>query len=150
MRLFSIAIPTLCSTMLLGSLCPGARADEWNKKTIVTINQSVEVPGHVLLPGTYVFRLLNSESDRNIVVIDSKTGEHVHLILMTEPAERLEATGDTVITFENRGPDTPEAIQDWYYPGDLIGQRFFYPSTASPELAQKEGNVPQMVHGTGK
>ena len=38
------------------------KADEWDKKTIFTFNAPVEVPGKVLTPGTYVFKLLNSSS----------------------------------------------------------------------------------------
>jgi len=34
---------------------PGARADQWDKKkTIVTFNDAVEIPGQVLPAGTYV------------------------------------------------------------------------------------------------
>jgi hypothetical protein len=40
------------------------KADEWNKKTIVTFDQDVEIPGWVLPAGTYVFKLLNSGSSR--------------------------------------------------------------------------------------
>ena len=34
--------------------------DEWDKKTIFTFNAPVEVPGKVLTPGSYVFKLLNT------------------------------------------------------------------------------------------
>jgi len=51
---------------LLGSVsAPGARADEWNKKTVMTFNQPVEIPGQILPAGTYTFKLLNSPSDRH-------------------------------------------------------------------------------------
>lgn len=50
-----------------------AAAQTWDRKTYVTFNQPVEVPGKVLPPGTYVFKLLNSASDRDIVTIWMKT-----------------------------------------------------------------------------
>jgi len=37
-------------------LAPSARADEWDKQTIMTFNKPVEILGQVLPPGTYVFR----------------------------------------------------------------------------------------------
>lgn len=53
----------------LGFICgmvPHALADEWDQKTIVNFNGPVEVPGRVLPAGTYVFKLADSSSDRNI------------------------------------------------------------------------------------
>jgi hypothetical protein len=46
-----------------------ASADQWDKKTIMTINEAVQVPNKVLGPGTYVFKLADSQSDRHIVQI---------------------------------------------------------------------------------
>jgi len=37
---------------------PAAKADEWNKETVLTLNEAVEVPGKILLAGTYAFKLL--------------------------------------------------------------------------------------------
>ena len=38
-----------------------AKLDDWDKKTVVTFSQPVEIPGGIVLPaGTYVFKLLNS------------------------------------------------------------------------------------------
>ena len=45
---------TLC---LIGTLIvPKARADEWDKKTTLTFNEPVQVPGITLSAGTYVFK----------------------------------------------------------------------------------------------
>ncbi|HYL62830.1 MAG TPA: hypothetical protein VE077_09425 [Candidatus Methylomirabilis sp.] len=57
-----------CGLLLGAMLSPSARADEWNKKTVVTFNEPVEVPGHALPAGTYVFTLADS-TDRHIVQI---------------------------------------------------------------------------------
>ena len=32
-----------------------ARADQWDKKTIMTVNEAIQVPNKVLEAGTYVF-----------------------------------------------------------------------------------------------
>lgn len=61
-----------------GLLAPAARADEWDKLTVLTFNEPVEVPGKILPAGTYVFKLADSESDRNIVQVF--TGDQKHLL----------------------------------------------------------------------
>ena len=52
----------------------GIRADEWDKTTIVTVNEPVQIPGTVLQPGTYTFRLMESPSDRHIVQVFNADG----------------------------------------------------------------------------
>ena len=53
-------------TLSLLALIPvTAGADEWNKKTVLTFSQPVEIPGHVLPAGTYTFKLVDSMSDRH-------------------------------------------------------------------------------------
>ena len=60
------------SLALMSSMIAPAVADEWNKETKLEFSAPVEVPGKVLAAGKYVFRLLDSESDRNIVEIFSE------------------------------------------------------------------------------
>ncbi len=65
-----VVLCTVLSFILFGvTFAPGARADQWDKKTIVTFNESVEIPGQVLPTGTYLFKLANSPSNRHIVQI---------------------------------------------------------------------------------
>jgi len=54
------------------ALLPGARASERDQKTVLTFSGPVEIPGQVLPAGTYVFKLLDSGSNRHIVQIFSK------------------------------------------------------------------------------
>jgi hypothetical protein len=48
-----------------------AMADEWNKRTEFTFNESVEIPGNVLTPGKCVFEIAQSDSNRNTVLVYS-------------------------------------------------------------------------------
>lgn len=119
-----------CAMLLFGMLSPQAQANEWNQKTIVTFKQPVEIPGHVLLPGTYVFRLMNSDSDRNIVEVETKNEQHLVGIELTEPVVEGNVGGNTKLTFERLNPHSPEAVKDWFYPGAAQGQQFRYPMQA--------------------
>jgi len=59
------------------ALLPGAKADEWNQKTVFTFSGPVEIPGQTLPAGTYVFKLHNSASNRHIVQVFNKDENHV-------------------------------------------------------------------------
>ena len=96
-------------------------ADEWNRETKVTLSAAVEVPGHVLEAGRYVFKLADSQSDRDIVQIFSGDRRELIATILAVQTYRLEPTDDTVITLEERRVSSPEAIGKWFYPGELEG-----------------------------
>src|SRR5580658_5967938 len=50
-------------------LIPSARGDDFDQRTVVTIDQPLEVPGAVLAPGTYVFKLFDSNAERQVVQV---------------------------------------------------------------------------------
>ena len=131
-----------CLCLMAMVVSPSAQADTWNKKTVVTFSQSVEIPGGVILPaGTYVFELVDSMSDRHIVRIFNKDKTHVYATILAVPNWRLETTGKTVMTFGERAVGSPEAIRSWFYPGANSGEEFVYPKKRAMELA-KVTNVP--------
>jgi len=104
-----------------------AAADEWNKETVLTFSQDVEIPGKVLPAGKYVFRLVDSASNRHVVQVLDHAGRTIATVLAI-PAARLTAADDTRITFEEQAAGAPFPIKNWFYPGDLDGQEFIYPT----------------------
>ena len=126
---------------------PIARADEWNKKTTITFSGPVEIPGvhltgwGVLPAGTYVFKILDSQSDRHIVQIFNKEETAIYATVLAIPNYRLKATDKTVITFSERPAGQPEALRAWFYPGRQWGEEFVYPKSRAIELA-KATNTP--------
>lgn len=126
----------LAVTMLGATVLPSARADEWNKKTVVTFSQAVEVPGKILPAGTYTFQLLDSPSDRHIVQIFNADGSQLITTILAINDYRLKPTGDTVMKFSERPGDAPEALRAWFYPGNSFGQEFVYPKVRAIQLAQ--------------
>ena len=136
------------SLALLGVVClPGAKADEWNNKTVITFSGPVEIPGvhlkgwGVLPAGTYVFKLLASQSDRHIVQIFNKDETVVYATILAIPNYRLKATGKTVMTFRERPAGLPEALRAWFYPGKVWGEEFVYPRAKAVALAQANNTV---------
>jgi hypothetical protein len=123
-------------------LTPTARGDDWNRKTIITFSGPVEIPGvhlsgwGVLPAGTYVFKILDSLSDRHIVQIFSQDENTIYATILAIPNYRLQATDKTVMTFTERPAGEPEALRAWFYPGRNWGEEFVYPKAKALELAK--------------
>ncbi len=133
-------------TLLGATVLPSAQADTWNKKTVVTFSQAVEVPGKILPAGTYTFQLLDSQSDRHIVQIFNADGSQIIATILAINNYRLQPTGDTVMKFSERPADSPDALRAWFYPGDNFGQEFVYPKARAIVLAQTtKGFVPAVA-----
>src|SRR5260370_147290 len=134
MNRFTLAI-TSVGLLAGAAIDPSACADEWNKKTILTINESVQVPNKVRPPGTYVMKLLDSPSNRHIVQIFDKNEQHLETTVLAIPNYRLEPTGKTQLQFWETPPGQPKALRAWFYPGDNFGQEFAYPKSEAMQIA---------------
>ncbi len=115
-----------CVTLLVVGLSPAARADAWNKKTIMSVNQAIQVPNKVLEPGQYVFKLADSQSDRHIVQIFNGDETQIITTILAIPNYRLQPTGKSQFTFWETPAGEPRALRAWFYPGDNFGQEFPY------------------------
>jgi len=128
---------------LMGAVfSPAAKADDWNRKTTMTFSGPVEIPGvhlkgwAILPAGTYVFKILDSQSDRHIVQIFNQDESQCYATILAIPNYRLKATDKTVITFRERPAGEPEALRAWFYPGRNWGEEFVYPKARAVELAK--------------
>jgi LPXTG-motif cell wall-anchored protein len=135
MKFVKTIFAVLALTLLCATFANGALADGWNKKTVMTFSQPVEIPGQVLPAGTYTFVLLDSPSDRHIVQIFNADGSQLITTVLAINDYRLRPTGDTVVKFAERSGDNPEALKAWFFPGDNFGQEFVYPKQRAVELA---------------
>jgi hypothetical protein len=136
---FRVVVMIFCLGLVALTFLPSAKADEWNRKTIVNFSAPVEVPGvgaQTLPAGSYVFKIFDSMSDRHIVQIFSEDEKHVFTTILAIPNYRLKATGKTVMTFKERAAGQPEAIRAWFYPGRNWGEEFVYPKFRAAELAK--------------
>jgi len=135
MNLKALAIAT--GFGLFGAmLAPNALADQWNKRTILTVNEPIQIPGKVLQPGKYVMKLMDSPSDRHIVQIFNGDETQIVTTVLALPNYRLEPTGKTEFGFWETPPGQPRALRAWFYPGDNFGQEFAYPKNEAVSIAQ--------------
>jgi hypothetical protein len=126
-----------CAAVLALAFAPGARADQWNKKTILTFSGPVQIPGVTLPAGSYVFKLADLSSNRHVVQVFDKDEKKVYGTLLAIPDERLEPTSDPVVLFAERPASMPQAIRAWFYPGERIGNEFVYPRTQAMKIAKE-------------
>jgi len=147
MSILRTVTTTVFGLALVGAvLSPAAKADQWNRKTIMTFSGPVEIPGvhlkgwAVLPAGTYVFKILDSQSDRHIVQIFNADETVVYATILAIPNYRLKATSKTVVTFRERPAGQPEALRAWFYPGRNWGEEFVYPRSRAVEIA-KDANA---------
>jgi len=108
----------------------------------MTFSGPVEIPGvhlkgwGVLPAGTYVFKILDSQSDRHIVQIFNQDETQVYATILAIPNYRLRATDKTVVTFRERPAGQPDALRAWFYPGRNWGEEFVYPKSKAIEIAK--------------
>jgi hypothetical protein len=76
-------------------ISPVARADDWHRKAVNTFSVPVEIPGvhlvgfKVLPAGTYIFKVLDSQSERQVVQILSQDELTVYATILAIPNYRL-------------------------------------------------------------
>jgi len=133
MKIFSLIAAASCFGIL--SLAPNASADQWNKKTYITVSEPVQVPGKVLQPGRYVMRLLDSPSNRHVVQIFNEREDQLQTTVLAIPNYRLRPTGKTEFQWWETPAGQPKAMRAWFYPGDNFGQEFAYPKTEAMKIA---------------
>ena len=126
MRAMKALVLVVCSVLVCVAAVPVANADPWNKKTIVTLNDSLEIPGMVLDPGTYIFQLADSQSNRHIVQIWNADEDQILATILTIPSYRGETPDESIFELEERPGDSPMALKIWYFPGDSTGEEFVY------------------------
>src|ERR1017187_6821839 len=142
MKLFKAATTLCCMALMGAALTASAWADDYNRKTVFTFSGPVEIPGvhlkgyGVLPAGTYVFKIVDSQSDRHIVQIFSEDEKTVYATILAIPNYRLKVTDKTVVTFRERPAGEPEALRAWFYPGRNWGEEFVYPKGRAIAIAQ--------------
>jgi hypothetical protein len=115
-----------------------AHADEANQQTIITFSAPIQIPGVVLPAGTYMFQLADEGNDGDMVQVFNSEGTKLYATLQTNATDRQRPTDNTAVTLAAQGPGTPDALLNWYYPGELTGHEFVYPTQEEKKLAQDQ------------
>jgi len=125
-----------CAAALTACLAPGVRADEWNKKTILTFSGPVQIPGVTLAAGTYVFKLADLASNRHVVQVFDKDEKKIYGTILAIPDQKLDPSDKPIVMFAERPAGVPQAVKAWFYPGETIGNEFVYPKDQAMKIAR--------------
>ena len=127
---------TIAFLLAFLAVLPAARASETNQETKVTFSGPVQVSGHVLPAGTYLFVLPNDIDQHEVVSIFSPDHRKLYATVLTAYVERSQPTDNPAFTLAERGSALPEAIVNWFYPGQTVGHQFLYMEQVQKELAK--------------
>jgi len=120
----------------------GAIAGIATRKTKITIQEPVRVPGATLAAGTYYFQIPHVTS-RTVVRITDQSGKLVTQFMgVTYNARKRD---HDVMLFGSHECGT-KAIKSWFYPGNDIGIRFVYPEEEAALIAASCDEAVPEIH----
>jgi hypothetical protein len=111
---------TFLAASLMGS---SLMADQWDKKTDITIDQAIDIQGTVLPAGSYVMKLLSSSMDRRVIYIFNADQKQLIASVIASSAYRL-YPGDGEFKFYPVADGRTPALHKWFYPGENFGFEF--------------------------
>jgi hypothetical protein len=135
-KLMRVLKAVCCAAIMTLMAAPAARADQWDKKTILTFSGPVQIPGATLPAGSYVFKLADLSGNRHVVQVFDKAEKKIFATLLAIPNDRMEPANEPVVMFSERPAGTPQAVKVWYYPGERIGNEFVYPKSMAMKIAK--------------
>lgn len=134
-------------------IAPRAKADDWDKKTIITTSAPLNVAGTVLQPGKYVFQLLYAHPNQNVVQILNYRENHLYATVIAHPVGYMQQgippdlqgaqAGKAHVTFWETPAGQPKALRDWYYVGAFQGEEFpYHPVTTQISQVTQQQQTP--------
>jgi hypothetical protein len=92
--------------------------------------------GHDTFGRILHFKLVDSQSSRNIVQIMNTRENRLYATVLAIPDYRLNPNSHTVMTFGEVGAGCAPAVKAWFYPGDNAGNRFVYGKAEAEQMAK--------------
>jgi hypothetical protein len=129
--------------VLVVALASGANAFTSDKRTYFTFNQPVALPGMTLPAGTYMFRIANPDTSRNVIQVANKQGTESFALLHTIQAMRPDAPKDSEIRFRETAAGAPPAVGSYWYSGERSGYEFIYSKTELAALNRSAQPSPE-------
>ena len=100
-----------------------AMADDWDQKTLFSINRPVSIPGHVVLhAGSYIIKRLNTVNPVVQILNESETKVYATLLPIADFV--INPPDKPMFTFQEMPEGSPIALKAWYYPGRQTAYEF--------------------------
>ncbi len=111
-----------------------------NQDTYFTFSAPVELPGVTLPAGRYLFKLVDSPSNRHVVRVTSDDRKQLFATILAIPSYSVsKPTDEPEIRFMEGPENAPHAVKLWIYPGRSTGHEFIYPREQALRLARATG-----------
>lgn len=139
----------LSAAALAALIAPAVSGQTWNvsKVTYLTFSGPVQVPGASLPAGTYMFRLADPVSHRQVIQIRDKEGTQIFTTLLSIPNQIAESKDEPLVMFLETPAGQPAAIKAWFYPGQKTGYEFVYPKEQAMRIASYSKS-PVLAHAS--
>ena len=124
MKRYFPVFAALAIGLMSSSFVPSLKASESDEKTVITISQPISVEGTVLPADTYVLKLLDTFSSRDIVSIFNGDETQLIMTVLAIHADRLRPSGEPEFSFYDSEDGKPAALHTWFYPGESNGFEF--------------------------
>ena len=139
MNILKISTPLIALILGITAAAPKMAADQYDKKTVITFSDQVEVPGGVTLaPGTYVFKLQDSQNDRHIVLVQNERESKTYAQIFATNAFKLQPKGKVQTMFWETPAGQPKALRAMFWPGERYGQAFLYKTDRANQLTSEQ------------
>jgi hypothetical protein len=135
-NLRKMVLAVLCLAIVGFAIPFDAGAQRFDKKTTVVVNRPFEIPGKVLQPGEYVFRLFEVAGNRNVVQVMSPDEKRTYALVLGIPDYRLDAPEEADISFYEAERGAPLPVHAWFYEDSNFGVEFVYPKRRAVEIAR--------------
>jgi len=135
-----LAVVAVFATQLL------AQNIDTNERTVFMFKTAVELPGVVLEPGEYEFRLAETPQ-RNVVQVLRRDDMKPMGQFTFAPSQRERATDETMVLFKEAREGLTPAIQYWYFPSEKVGKEFIYPKDQAQKIAARTGQTVRSDEG---
>lgn len=131
-----LAVALLGAAIVAPAWARQAGLQDVSKKTTVTITRPMEIPGQVLPPGIYVFKVMDIVGTRNIMRITNADETKIFATIIAVPDYRIQPTDKPVVQYKEEAAGKPNALRAWFYGGEKAGLEFVYPKKRAVELAE--------------
>jgi len=103
-------VSTSVLVVLVFAVASGADAFTSDKRTYFTFSQPVALPGVTLPAGTYMFRLVNETTSRNVIQVANRKGNESYAMIVSMPAYRGVTEKEPTIQFMETATGVPVAV----------------------------------------
>ena len=123
------ALATACGVLFMAPLANTAKAEAYTERTAVTFSNDVEIPGHMLPAGTYIFQKapdMGAALNLDVIQVFDATGTQLIATATTVPATLAIAPSHPRVELNETPAGVPARVHEFVFEGSTYAHRFVY------------------------